>query len=227
VRDFGHPDFGVPHGGGGIAVDAAEVALPVDQRVAHGEVLRHADDGVVDRAVAVRVILADAPRRRCGRLACRRCWTAVVFQLVHRVEDAAVHRLEAVAHVGQGAPDDRRSWRSPDRPRASRLIDVDRDEGFSGVFHGGGVLVIPHREVNAGSRGPRRAGARARSRCRGRTPRRPAVELRAATSPDFVDGGLVFQRAAIGPMAGHGVIGVGDGHDARHEGNLVARRPRG
>ena len=43
---------------GGIAVHRAEIALPVDQRQAHREVLRHADHGVVDRLVAMRVVLA-------------------------------------------------------------------------------------------------------------------------------------------------------------------------
>ncbi len=35
----GHAGFGVPHGGGGIAVGAAEVSLPIDQRVAQVPVL--------------------------------------------------------------------------------------------------------------------------------------------------------------------------------------------
>ena len=34
-RHFRHARFGVAHGGGVIAVDIAEIALPVDQRVAH------------------------------------------------------------------------------------------------------------------------------------------------------------------------------------------------
>src|SRR3712207_8486064 len=36
----------------------SEVALPVDQRLGHREVLRQADERVVDRRVAVRVVLA-------------------------------------------------------------------------------------------------------------------------------------------------------------------------
>ena len=51
------PDLGVTHAGRVVAVDGAEVSLSVDQAVAHGKVLRHADDGVIDRGVAVRVIL--------------------------------------------------------------------------------------------------------------------------------------------------------------------------
>ena len=42
-----------------IAVDRPEVALAVDQDVAHVEVLREADERVVRRRVAVRVVVAD------------------------------------------------------------------------------------------------------------------------------------------------------------------------
>ena len=59
LRGLGQPALGVAHGGGVIAVDVAEVALAVDQRVALGEVLGQAHQGVVDRHVAVRVVLAD------------------------------------------------------------------------------------------------------------------------------------------------------------------------
>ena len=51
--------LGVPHGRGRIAIDRAEVALAVDQRIAHAEILRHAHQRVVNRRVAVRMVLAD------------------------------------------------------------------------------------------------------------------------------------------------------------------------
>ena len=62
-----HPALGVPVGGRRIAVDGAEVPLPVDERVAHREVLGQAHQGVVGGRVAVRVELARAPRRRRAR----------------------------------------------------------------------------------------------------------------------------------------------------------------
>ena len=72
MRDLGQAGFGVPHRGGHIAVDRAEIALPVDQRHAHGEVLRHADHRVVDRLVAVGMVftddVADGARRLVMRL---------------------------------------------------------------------------------------------------------------------------------------------------------------
>jgi hypothetical protein len=66
MRDLGQADFGVPHGRGVVAVRRAEVALAVDQHVAHDPILRHAHDGVVDRGVAVRVVLDPSRRRRYG-----------------------------------------------------------------------------------------------------------------------------------------------------------------
>ena len=58
-RDLGQARLGVAIGGGVIAVDIAEIALPVDQRVALREILREAHQRVVDRLVAMRVVLAD------------------------------------------------------------------------------------------------------------------------------------------------------------------------
>ena len=49
LRDPRHPHFGVAHRRGRIAVDRAEVALAVDEQVAHRERLGHAHDRVVDR----------------------------------------------------------------------------------------------------------------------------------------------------------------------------------
>src|SRR5438105_4632497 len=87
-----------------IAVDRAEVALAVHQGIAQREVLDHADHGVVDRAVAVRVVLAQdvADHRRALLVGP----SGNQSQLVHRVQNPPVHRLQAVAHIGQGATHD-------------------------------------------------------------------------------------------------------------------------
>ena len=47
----------ITHGRRRVAIHGTEVALTINERVAHGEILRHADQGVVDRGVAVRVQL--------------------------------------------------------------------------------------------------------------------------------------------------------------------------
>ena len=113
-RQRRHPALGVAHRGGGVVARRAEVALAVDQRRAHHPRLRQPDQGVVDRGVAVRVVLThhvadDA--RALGEAA-----VGPVAAVVHRVEHPAVHRLEAVAYVGQRAADDDRH----------RVVDVGR-----------------------------------------------------------------------------------------------------
>src|SRR5438128_477102 len=52
-RHAREPDLGVPHRRGRVAVNVPEVALPVDERVAHRERLRETDERVVDGSVAV------------------------------------------------------------------------------------------------------------------------------------------------------------------------------
>ncbi len=98
-RGLGKPRLGVAHRRRRIAVDRAEIALPVDQLQAHGEILRHAHQRVVDRLVAVRVIfthhVADDARRLHVFLVGR------VPLLVHRIQDAPMHRLQTVARIRQ------------------------------------------------------------------------------------------------------------------------------
>jgi hypothetical protein len=99
-----HPHLGVAHGRRVIAVHGAEIALAVQKRQRHGEVLRHAHQRVVDRAVAMGVVLAHhvahGPRRLAVGL------VVGVPGLVHREKDAAVHRFQPVAQVGNGAGND-------------------------------------------------------------------------------------------------------------------------
>ena len=101
-----------------VVVDRAEVALAVDQRVAHREVLRQAHERVVDRRVAVRVVVAHHLADDAGAL--RVAAASGRGRLVHRVEHAAVDRLEAVAHVGQRAADDHATSRSRGTTTSSR-----------------------------------------------------------------------------------------------------------
>jgi len=54
-----HAHFCVTHGRRGVAVDGAEVALPIHQRIAHGKILRHTHQGVIYRRIAMRVIFTD------------------------------------------------------------------------------------------------------------------------------------------------------------------------
>ena len=57
-RDARQPSFGITIGRGRIAIDRAKVALPIDQRSAHGKRLRQSHQRVIHREVAVRMVLA-------------------------------------------------------------------------------------------------------------------------------------------------------------------------
>ncbi len=135
-RDGREPRFRVALRCGRIAIDRAEIALPVDERRAHREVLRHAHQGVVDRELAVRVILADHVAHGARRLVVGTVGGEV--ELAHRIEDAPVHRFQAVANVGQRAAHD----------HAHRVIEIaafhfieDRDGLDIGRTAGGGPFV--------------------------------------------------------------------------------------
>ena len=100
ARDLGQAGLGVAHGRGIIAVDIAEIALAVDQRVALGEILGEADHRVVDRdwSPCGWNLPMTSPTTRAHFLKPRR---RVEPELAHGVEEAAVDRLQPVAHIGQ------------------------------------------------------------------------------------------------------------------------------
>ena len=104
MGDLGHSDFRVPHGGGAVAVDGAEVALAVHEGVAEGEILGHAHDGIVDGRVPVGMIFTDDVTDDAGGFLVG--FVPVVFQLVHGEQHAPVDRLEAVPHIRQRPADD-------------------------------------------------------------------------------------------------------------------------
>ena len=95
--------LGVSIRGGRIAVDRSEISLAVDQQVAEAERLRHADQRIVNRHVAVRMVPREHLAHDGGALGV----AAVREQpgAEHRVQDAAMHGLEAVANLRQRAPD--------------------------------------------------------------------------------------------------------------------------
>ena len=75
--------------------------MPVDQWDPHRERLRHADERVVDGAVTVGVQLAHDLADDPGRL--HVAAVGAQAHVVHLEQDAAVHRLQAVARVRQRA----------------------------------------------------------------------------------------------------------------------------
>ena len=128
ARDVGQARLGVAVGGGVIAVDVAEIALPFDQRITRGEVLREAHKGLVDRLVAVRMERAHDVADDLGAFLER--GAGIEPEDVHAVEDAAMHGLEAVARVGQRPAHDGRE-RIGEIALFERIaqVDVDRRRG--------------------------------------------------------------------------------------------------
>ena len=101
-RDRAQARLGVAQGGEGLrVVRRAPVALAVDQRVARGERLREQHHGLVAGGLAVRMELAEHVAHRARRLDVLGCRREAKFG--HGVDDAPLHRLQAVADVRQGA----------------------------------------------------------------------------------------------------------------------------
>src|SRR3569623_1218664 len=105
--DLAQLDLAVEHLAAGREVRTVDVLHQRDvldlailrQRAQH-PLLRHAHHRVVDRGVAVRVIATDHGTDDLCALAVLRVGPQVLV-VEHRVENAALHRLEAVAHIGQ------------------------------------------------------------------------------------------------------------------------------
>ena len=93
--------FGVTHCRWCVAIHRAEVPLPIDQFGAHGEILGHARHRVVHGLIAMRVILAQhlADDTRGFFVGRARADTHVV----HGIENAAMHRFQAIACIRQRA----------------------------------------------------------------------------------------------------------------------------
>ena len=96
--------LGVTHRGRGVAVHRAEVALSVDEHVAHREILGHARHGLIDGRVTVRVEFTQHLTHDTGGFLVGCVGTQ--SQLLHGIQYAAVDRLQAIACVGKGAGDD-------------------------------------------------------------------------------------------------------------------------
>ena len=137
--ELGHAGLGVTHGGGAVTVHGAEVALAIHQHVADVEGLGQADHGVVHGGIPVGVEFTQHVAHQTGALA-----VGLVgghAQLVHVVEDAPVHGLQAVPHVRQGAVHDNRHGVG-DKGALHLLFQVDRyqlifNHVSCSIFHSG------------------------------------------------------------------------------------------
>jgi enoyl-CoA hydratase/carnithine racemase len=140
--DARHPALGIAIGSRRVAVDRAEVALPVDQHVAHGEVLRHPHQRLIGRGIAVRMIFTehfadDARALHVGAV-------PHVVRLVHREQNASMNRLQPIAYIRQRPPNDY-AHRVVEVGAAHLLLETDRQRFFRELIHhsmsGGSRLV--------------------------------------------------------------------------------------
>ena len=104
VRDFRQANFGISHGCSAVTIHRSEVALAIYQHVAQREILGHANDGVIHRKVAVRVVFTNHVAHDTGRLFVGSI--PVVVELVHGKEHAPVYGFEAIPCIGQSSPHD-------------------------------------------------------------------------------------------------------------------------
>ena len=101
---LGHAGLGITVGSRGVAVNGAEVALAVYQRIPQAEILCQTHHGVVHGSIAVRVVRTQHGTDGVGGFAVG--VLRVVAALVHGVQNTAVHGFQAVAHVRQRARHD-------------------------------------------------------------------------------------------------------------------------
>lgn len=166
-----HPALGVPHRGRRVVIaQRTEVAVAVDQRQPHRERLRHAHQRVVDGRVAVGMELTHHLTDDAGALDV----AAVGPQphLVHLVQDAAVHGLETVAGVRQGARVDDRI-RVLEEGTLHLVDDVDVEDPL--------LEVVRRRGLRAAA-GHRGCGSFCCVYCRGRGRHRTNGQLAGSTS---------------------------------------------
>ena len=101
ARNALQPAFRVPVGSCRIAIHRTEVALPANQRIAHGKILRHAHQRLISGRVAVRVETSQHIAHHARAFHIRPVPDVVGF--VHGIQHTPVHRLETVARIRQGA----------------------------------------------------------------------------------------------------------------------------
>ena len=158
-RHLGEARLGVAHRRGIIAVDVAEIALAVDQRIALGEILREPHQGVVNRLVTMRMEFADDVADDARAFLER--GAGVEPQQPHGVEETAVNRFQPIARIGERAMHDGRQ-RIVEIPLLQRLAERD----LLHVGRAGNRFVVHDKELlNAGGANNRQANLSAFTVC--------------------------------------------------------------
>ena len=97
--------FRIAHRGEGLRIiGRAEITLTIDDRIAIGEVLRHMHHGFVGCRITMRMKLADHVTNRARTLLV--LGSRRQTQLTHRINDAALDRLQAIGQLRQRTVED-------------------------------------------------------------------------------------------------------------------------
>ena len=135
--------LGVTHGSRGIALDRAEVTLTIDKRFAHRPWLGHVHESGINGSITVRVILTHRLTNNTGTLQVSlRCRQGKV--MVHRVEEATLGGLQAIAGIGQGPGNDD-GHRVVQKGLRHFVSDVDRFDIVAWLV--GFCSVVRHRKL--------------------------------------------------------------------------------
>ena len=96
--------FRVAHRRRRVVVDGSEIAVTIEQWMAAGEGLHQTHQGVVDRLIPMGVVLAKHVPDNAGTLAVGPIRGEP--ELLHRIQDSALHGLETIQGIGQGSTHD-------------------------------------------------------------------------------------------------------------------------
>ena len=139
VGDLGHTAFGVTRGCGAVTIQRTEVTVTIDQRYTQAEPLGHTHQRVVNRTIAVRVILTHHFTDHTRRL--HVLGVVEVLHRIHGIEHTAVNRLKSISSIGEGTRHN----------HTHRIINVGVlhflfyiDGGQTCIFHRSHLNIIVH-----------------------------------------------------------------------------------
>ena len=104
VGDRSKPRFGVSHGCRRIVVDGSEVSVAIQQWMSAREGLNQPHQGVVNRLIAMGVVLTEDIPDNASALPVRPVWGQPQF--LHGIENPSLNRFQAIAGIGQGPAHD-------------------------------------------------------------------------------------------------------------------------
>ena len=121
-----HPRFRITHGGRRISFHRSKVPLRINQRLPHRPRLPHVHQRRINHRLTVRVIVPRGvtTNLRALHLLLRR----IKPQLMHRIQDPPLRRLQSIPHIRQGTGND-----DGHRIVQKRILDLLSDGDRTGI----------------------------------------------------------------------------------------------